>query len=120
MNRLTGDYVYYSRIPDDVLNDLTISDGAKVLYIRILSLSKDGFCWAKNSYLAKLSGVSSKTIGNRLAELDENGWIERETTRDKVTHQVIQRRIIPKLTIPANYDEEAGGVVPIDTDDLPF
>lgn len=48
-----------------------VSDGAKVLHSVISSLCvKEGYCFASNSKLGELCGVSARTIQRRIKELD--------------------------------------------------
>ncbi|MDR1251710.1 MAG: helix-turn-helix domain-containing protein [Treponema sp.] len=64
-------------MPGDVLEDGSLSDGAKILYGKIARLSyKDGFCWASNSFLdGTESGSSAK---RQITELKEAGYIRCE------------------------------------------
>jgi len=48
-----------------------VSDGAKVLHAVITNLcGKEGYCFASNSKLGELCGVSARTIQRRVKELD--------------------------------------------------
>ena len=67
---------YYAVIPAAVRYDGTLNGNAKVLYAEITSLTnKEGFCWAKNEYFAKLYAVSSRNISRWITELSKGGHI---------------------------------------------
>lgn len=67
---------YYAVIPASV-RYADITPNAKLLYGELTALcSKEGYCWAGNSYFAKLYDVHSDTITSWIAELRGIGVIE--------------------------------------------
>jgi len=66
---------FYAIIPADV-RYADITPNAKLLYGEITALcSKEGFCWAGNSYFGNLYKVESRTVRRWLAELSKIGAI---------------------------------------------
>jgi len=62
----------YGIMPNIVLGDNTLTDGARLLYVLISSLcASKGYCWATNSYFAEFFNVSEATISSRITELDK-------------------------------------------------
>lgn len=69
---------YFGILPANV-RYADISMGAKILYTELTALcQKEGYCWATNSYFAKLYGVSNHTIINWLNSLKKSGFIVSE------------------------------------------
>lgn len=63
-------------IRSDVLDDNKLSNGAKLLYLRISQLTtREGYCWASNRWLSESIGVSERTIRRYLDELDDRTLI---------------------------------------------
>lgn len=82
-------------VPPQLLHDDDLSNGEKVLFGRILSLSqKDGYCYASNEYLADEIGVSKRSIRNYLGSLLEKEYIRREVDEYE---QGTERRLFPTL-----------------------
>lgn len=70
---------YFAIIPADVRYDKRLSPNTKLLYAEITALSsKDKRCFASNSYFAKLFDVSTRSISNWIAQLNELGYIKSE------------------------------------------
>ncbi len=68
-------------IPDAILKMKGLSDGAKILYGRLLSLTKSkGYCFATNQYLAEASNKGEATIGKMLIELEKANVIWRDVS----------------------------------------
>jgi rubrerythrin len=69
-------------IPGDVLDDVNLSDGAKIMYGKIARLSwKNGFCSASNYFL---DGTKSGRNASRfIAELKNGGFILIENEKSK-------------------------------------
>src|SRR5699024_7540163 len=62
---------YYAIVPANVRYDKCITNGAKLLYGEITALSNQhGYCWASNSYFAKLYNVSNKTKSRLISQLN--------------------------------------------------
>lgn len=67
---------YFHVIIAPVFNSPELSDGAKLLYALISSLTNEfGYCWATNAYLAKQRNVSVNTIQNYIGSLAKEGFI---------------------------------------------
>ncbi len=67
---------YYAIIPATVRYDKKIPANAKLLYGELTALCNEkGFCWATNSYFAKLYETSERTIQRWLNALKEAGYI---------------------------------------------
>lgn len=70
---------YFAIIPANVRYNKNIEPNAKLLYGELTSLCQvEGFCWANNSYFAKLYDVDSRTIGRWLKSLVDEGFIQIE------------------------------------------
>src|SRR5699024_8719840 len=66
---------YYAIVPANVRYDKCITNGAKILYGEITALSNQhAYCWASNSYFAKLYNVSNKTISRCISQLKNNNY----------------------------------------------
>jgi len=77
---------YYANIPADV-RYAPIKANAKLLYAEITALcNKEGYCWASNSYFAKLYQVRPQSISDWVSELVRGGLvrIEVEQARGKL------------------------------------
>jgi len=67
---------YYAIIPADVRYDNDLKGNEKLLYGEITALAnKRGYCWAKNSYFAKLYDVNSRTIQRYINTLEKKKYI---------------------------------------------
>jgi len=74
----------YIKIPIDIINNYQLSNGSKLLFGYILSLTKkDGFCYASNKHLSENLGVSTRTISKFLKELYEENLIDFKYTISK-------------------------------------
>lgn len=92
---------FFAVIPATVLYDKTLSPAAKILYAQISGLcNKKGFCWAANSYFAKLHDVSDRSIQNWLAELKDKGYIKIEFEYIPETKHIQSRKITLALSMP--------------------
>jgi hypothetical protein len=68
---------YYAIIPASVRYDERLSASAKLLYGEITALTyKEGFCWASNSYFAKLYGVSPRAVRMMIEKLKKTGHVK--------------------------------------------
>ena len=79
-----------------------ISPNSKLLYGLILSLSRTnkytfdelGVCFANNNYLARnLGSVSITTIQNSIKELEDKGFIHRDTNQERPNQK--RRHLVP-------------------------
>lgn len=67
---------YYAIIPANVRYDKRLTPNAKLLYGEITALcNKDGFCWASNTYFAKLYDKTNKTISLWIKELIDCNYL---------------------------------------------
>lgn len=85
---------YYTNIPGEIIGDSKINFGAKLLFGKIQSLShKEGFCWSCNKYLAKLMGVSARTIQRWIETLKKNNYIKSEIIYKEGSKEVACRKL---------------------------
>lgn len=85
---------YYTNIPGEIIGDSKINFGAKLLFGKIQSLShKEGFCWSRNKYLAKLMGVSARTIQRWIETLKKNNYIKSEIIYKEGSKEVACRKL---------------------------
>ena len=85
---------YYTNIPGEIIGDSKINFGAKLLFGKIQSLShKEGFCWSRNKYLAKLMGVSARTIQRWVETLKKNNYIKSEIIYKEGSKEVACRKL---------------------------
>jgi len=74
---------YYAVIPASV-RYADIPANAKLLYGEITALcSKEGFCWASDSYFAELYGAKRETCNRWLKKLKDGGFVRIETTKSQ-------------------------------------
>ena len=109
----------YSIIPASVRDDKALRPNAKLLYGELSALCQsEGYCWAKNAYLAAIFELSPKTIEGLLKQLCDGGHIRREVELDADTNAVISRKIWiigppgicvpPPLNIKGRYPQNKG------------
>lgn len=83
---------YYAIIPGEVRYDNDLRPNEKLLFAEITALAtKEGFCWATNSYFAALFGVSTRVITTWISHLKKKGYIKVETLRNE--NRVLERKI---------------------------
>lgn len=69
-------------IPVVVATDESLTDGSRILYGFIASLSQtDGYCFATNAYLAEVTNMVDRTIRNHIKTLKDAGYIDVEIIR---------------------------------------
>lgn len=74
------DLPYVALIPYAVLADTTLSDAAKIHFGILAGLAKKfGYCWASDESLAKMKGVTIRQINRWHEQLENAGFIKRET-----------------------------------------
>lgn len=72
----TANAAYYAIIPAPVRYHPGLTAQAKLLYGEISALcNREGFCWASNSYFAKLYGVSDRSIVRMIRNLEEHNFV---------------------------------------------
>lgn len=110
MNKMMSADNYYINIPGKIVDDLKINSGAKILFGKIQSLShKEGFCWACNKYLAKLLGVSIRTVQRWIESLKENGYIKSEIIYKEGTKEVVCRKLLLNSMTSEHVTVDMGG-----------
>ena len=66
----------YVAIPLEICRDKNLSASAKLIYGQISYLANlKGYCYASNSYLADISGLSTKTVTRAIMELKTKGYL---------------------------------------------
>ena len=92
--REEGQRSTYSVIPARVRDDPALPPNAKLLYGELSALARrEGYCWASNAYLARLLGVSDRSVERLLRQLRERGHIRTYWGRGGKGAQVEERRI---------------------------
>lgn len=85
---------YFTIIPSEIENDDRLTHGAKYLYGKIKALStKEGFCWASNKYLAKITKASVSSIKRWKNILVNIGYIKSEIIYKGETKEVAGRKM---------------------------
>lgn len=101
---------FFAVIPMKIVQDKTISATGRLLFGCIVSLTRvEGFCYATNSYLAKLLSISARTIPTLLRELEDKKCL-------KITYEDINTYSGRKIFIQGNisawgYIEHTKGIV---------
>ena len=68
---------YYAIIPANIRYCKGLCANAKLLYGEITALcNREGYCWATNTYFAKLYSKTKKTISIWINTLEENGFVK--------------------------------------------
>ena len=84
-------------IPGDVLYDLSLSDGAKIIYGKIAKLSDlKGHCWSSNSFLDGTK--SGRNASRAIAELKNAGYIFIDNVNSK-SRKIRLSRIMSKINL---------------------
>lgn len=95
---------FFLMIPTHIADSEHLNDGEKLFFGRLASLAKkEGYCFATNSYLAKLCGVNEREIQKRLNKLENLGHITKEY--ETVGPNSI-RKIYVKFDIPEKIKEK--------------
>jgi len=90
---------YYAIIPSIVRYDERLSASEKLMYGELTCLTnKLGYCYATNSYFAKLYGKDASTISRWVKNLEDCGYITVDYEREG--KQII-RRIIKMVHLPS-------------------
>lgn len=85
---------YYAIIPANVRYDKDLTPNAKLLYGEITALCNEkGYCWASNSYFARLYTVSKETTSRWISKLESLGYIKTKLIYAEGTKSVQERRI---------------------------
>ena len=85
---------YYAVIPAEVRYDAELPPNAKLLYGEISALlSDEGYCYASNQYFADLFQVTTRTVSDLVAKLQDRGHISvviRHNDKGKVVRREIR------------------------------
>lgn len=101
---------YYAIIPSKVRYDKKLRANEKLLYGEITALSsKDGECWASNTYFANLYNVTPQAISKWIADLENQGYISTTLVYDHNKKEV-EKRIIKLLEVSTNIDRVSTNV----------
>lgn len=85
---------FYAIIPANVRYDEDLVPNAKLLYGEITALCNEkGYCWASNSYFAKLYKVSAITVSKWVSQLAKNGYITTQLNYKEGTKEIVNRYI---------------------------
>lgn len=94
-------------VPNAVLYDERLKNGEKILYTFISSLSnKSGYCFASNTYLSEIVGVTKNTIKIYLKKLEDLNYINR-SYKSCEDNDEVERKIYLVYDELFNADEEA-------------
>ena len=104
---------YFGVLPAKVRYDDNLNSNAKLLFCELTALSnKEGYCFATNSYFAKLYKCSTRSISAWFSELQKYGYIHIEIIKEKGTF----RKIYPLMdsagvgmTVPTGTNEISNG-----------
>ena len=95
---------FYAVLPASVRYDEKLSSSEKLFYAEITAMSEsEGYCWASNSYFAKIFGVSTSTISSWGIGLRDKGHILIKYEREG--KNITKRLIYPIQKIDHPYPE---------------
>ena len=105
---------FYGIMPANVRYDKNLKPMEKILFTEISSLtSKEGYCYAKNSYFAELYDVHKNTVGNWINNLVKRGYLKSVIIYEKGTKNIQERRLY--ITTPTNEKTDTSINKKIDT-----
>ena len=85
---------YFGILPANVRYDKRLKPMEKILYTEITALSNaKGYCYATNSYFAKIYGVHKNTAGAWINNLEKYGFIVSRIIYESGTKNVKERQI---------------------------
>lgn len=91
----------YIMLPEFILQDEKISDGAKILFgITTTLSSREGYCFCTNSHLSGILRKSTRSITRLIGELKDKSYITVENAAAE-NREVPERRIRPDISNPA-------------------
>ncbi len=103
MNKMnsTGSVPFrYIMLPEFILQDETISDGAKLLFgITTALSSREGYCFCTNRHLSAMLRKSTRSITRLIGELKDRSYITVENAAAEIG-EVQERRIRPDISNP--------------------
>jgi len=93
---------YYAIIPASVRYDRELSAAAKLLYGEIAALSnQEGFCWASNTYFARLYETTPRNVRRWIAELVDRGYVHSDvetaqgSSRNLYLTEAMEKNVLP-------------------------
>lgn len=94
---------YYAILTADVRYDERLKANEKLLYAEITALAtKDGYCWASNTYFANLYKVTNRSVSGWISNLENAGLIKVEQIRNE-EGLVTKRKIFINDTYGKNF-----------------
>jgi uncharacterized phage protein (TIGR02220 family) len=85
---------YYAIIPASVRYDKNLKASEKLLYGEITALAqKDGYCYASNSYFAKLYDVSTNSVSSWISALVRFGYIKSVIVYKEGSKEILYRAL---------------------------
>lgn len=94
---------YFSILTAEVRYDENLSASEKICYSEITALTgKYGYCYATNSYFAKLYKVSKNTVSNWIKNLEKYGYISTKLVYKDNSLEIEKRKIYITPTIKNN------------------
>ncbi|MCR5623586.1 MAG: helix-turn-helix domain-containing protein [Treponema sp.] len=91
----------YIMLPEFILQDETISNGAKLLFgITVALSSREGYCFCTNSHLSGILRKSTRSITRLIGELKDRSYITVENAAAE-NGEIPERRIRPDISNPA-------------------
>ena len=111
---------FFAIIPATVRYDMTIPDGAKLLYAEITSLAKrKGYCWTHNDYFAELYKTSERTISRWISALQEKNHIVVRFIYFPDSKKIKERHIYIQIKTAAASESETPVVTKMSVLDAP-
>lgn len=102
---------YFSILTAEVRYDENLSASEKICYSEITALTgKYGYCYATNSYFAKLYKVNKNTISRWIKNLEKNGYINTELIYKNNSLEIEKRKIYirPPHIFDDTYHQKCG------------
>lgn len=102
---------FFAIIPANVRYDERLKPNAKLLYGEITALSsREGYCWAENSYFAELFKVSNETISRWVSQLVEFEYIFIELIEGHKRRIILDKKVVEGMTKKSRgYDKKVKG-----------
>ncbi len=86
----------YLIVPQFIIADSKIPDGAKILFCEIAYLSlRKGYAFFSNGYVARLHSINERTVTRWIHILKERQYITVETIYEDKSKEIRERRIRP-------------------------